>query len=64
MPRTSIHIGGIGGLLRAQRRESGRMVGLLGETIRAHADQAGLNPSPFRTRLIEFASEGERGPPG
>ncbi len=63
MPQTSIDIGGIRGLLRARRRQADRMVGLIGETIRAHADQAGTYSWPLRARLIEFGSEGERGPP-
>ncbi len=63
MPRTSSEIGGMCGRLRALRRESDWMVGLLGETIRAHADQADIYEWPLRTRLIEFDSEGERGPP-
>ncbi len=60
MPRTSSDIGGMRGLLRAQRRQTDE---ILGETIKAHAEEAGTYAWPLRTRLIEFSSEGERGPP-
>lgn len=63
MPRTSIQIGGIRGLLRARRREAGQRIGLLGEAIRAQAVGAGIYWRPPRRRLLEFGSEGERGPP-
>jgi len=64
MPRTSMNVGGIGVLLRALRRQSDRMVELLGESIGAHAEEAASVGWSPRKRLIEFGSEGERGPPG
>jgi hypothetical protein len=63
MPRTSIRIDGNGGPLRAGRCKAGWMVSLLGEMTGVHARLAGVFPGSLRTRLSEFGSEGERGPP-
>jgi hypothetical protein len=64
MPRTSILIGGIRGSLRTGRCHANHQVHLFGEAISAHAMEAALYGRPLRRRLIDFGSEGERGPPG
>lgn len=63
MPRTLTRIGGTGNLLRAARRGADLMMEKVRETIKIQAARARSGPWVPRARLMEFGSEGERGPP-
>ena len=58
-----MQIGGMWFLLRAARHGADRVAERLEETIQAHAGWVHDHPVPIRARLIEFGTEGERGPP-